>query len=91
MIVRPNEEIKTAGELAVRIMSEIQEKYPSARCLLSDEVYGDEDLNIDVFIEEEQLLELDKFANALTFRYWEQTGHDILPMVAPMECYPIKE
>jgi len=91
MVLRPVTEIKTVGDLASRIISEIQEKYPSARCLLNDEVYGDEDLDIDIFIKEERLLELDGFANELTFRYWEQTGYDILPMVAPIECYPIRE
>jgi len=81
----------TLGDVAERIIAELQERFPTAEFLLNDEVYGEEDLYIDVYVDEDELLVLDRFANELTYRYWERTGYDILPMVAPRECYPIKE
>ena len=77
--------------VAQRIVAEVQRKYPDAWCLFNDEVYGDEDLYIDVYVDENVLLEVGRFANELTYRYWQETGYDILPMVAPRECYPLKE
>ena len=76
---------------AERIITDIQEKFPDAKCLLNDEVYGEEELDIDVYVDEDQVVAVDRFASELTYRYWEQTGYDIFAMVAPRECYPIKE
>ena len=58
--------------------------------LINGEVYGDEDLYIDIFVDEAELLALDRLASEITFRFWEETDYDILAMVAPMECYQIK-
>ena len=79
------------GDVAERIIAELRQRFPTAEYLLNDEVYGDEDLYIDVYVEEDELLGLDRFASELTYRYWENTGYDILAMVAPRDCYPIKE
>jgi len=79
------------GNIAERIIMDIQEQFPDAKCLLNDEVYGEEDLDIDVYVNEDQVVAVDRFADELTYRYWEQTGYDIFAMVAPRECYPIKE
>jgi len=78
------------GNIAERIIMDIQEQFPDAKCLLNDEVYGEEDLDIDVYVNEDQVVAVDRFASELTYRYWEQTGYDIFAMVAPRECYPIK-
>jgi len=69
----------------------LQPTAPPALRLKRKSVYGDEDLYVDVYVDEDELLVLDRFANELTYRYWEKTGYDILPMVAPRDCYPIKE
>jgi hypothetical protein len=81
----------TLGDVAERIVAELRERFPTAEFLLNDEVYGDEDLDIDVYVDEDQVVAVDRFASELTYRYWEQTGYDIFAMVAPKECYPIKE
>lgn len=81
----------TLVDVAERIIADLQERFPTAEFLLNDEVYGDEDLYIDIYVDEDELLVLDRFANELTYRYWENTGYDIMPMVAPRDCYPIKE
>lgn len=79
------------GDVAERIMVDIQEKFSGAKCLINDEVYGEEDLDIDVYVDEDQIVAVDRFASDLTYRYWEQTGCNVFAMVAPKECYPIKE
>jgi hypothetical protein len=81
----------TLGDVAERIVAELRERFPTAEFLLNDEVYGDEDLDIDVYVDEDQVVAVDRFASELTYRYWEQTGYDIFAMVAPKDCYPIKE
>jgi len=81
----------TLVDVAERIIADLQERFPTAKFLLNDEVYGDEDLYVDIYVDEDELLILDRFANELTYRYWETTSYDIMPMVAPRDCYPIKE
>jgi hypothetical protein len=81
----------TLVDVAERVIADLQERFPAAKFLLNDEVYGDEDLYIDIYVDEDEVLVLDRFANELTYRYWENTGYDIMPMVAPRDCYPIKE
>ncbi|HID86728.1 MAG TPA: hypothetical protein EYP55_05035 [Anaerolineae bacterium] len=79
-----------AEEVAQKIIAELKEKFPDAEYLINTKVYGEEDLYIDIYIDEKDLLTLDRLANEITFRYWEKTGYNILPMVAPLESCPIK-
>ncbi|MBC8228325.1 hypothetical protein H8E77_02105 [bacterium] len=72
------------------IISQLRKEFPNAEYLINGEVYGDEDLYIDIYVDEAELLVLDQLASEMTFRIWEETGYDILAMIAPMECYPIK-
>jgi len=72
------------------IISQLRKEFPNAEYLINGEVYGDEDLYIDIYVDEKELLALDGLASEITFRSWEETGYDILAMIAPMECYPIK-
>ncbi len=72
------------------IISQLRKEFPNAEYLINGEVYGDEDLYIDIYVDEAELLALDQLASEITFRIWEETGYDILAMIAPMECYPIK-
>ena len=81
----------TLVDVAEKIIAELRGRFPRAEFLLNDEVYGDEDLYIDIYVDEDELLVLDRFANELTYRYWENTGYDVMPMVAPRDCFPIKE
>ena len=73
------------------IIERITQKYPDAYCLMSDEVYGDEDVDLEIYIPEEKLLEVDKFAHEVTFELTNGTDVFILPMVVPMECCPVKQ
>ena len=91
MAVEAVAERMALGDVAERIMADIQERFPDAKYLIDDEVYGEEDLDIDVYVDEDQVVVVDRFASELTYRYWEQTGYNIFAMVAPRDCYPIKE
>lgn len=81
----------TLGDVVEQVIAELKAKYPAAEFLMNDEVYGEENIDIDAYVDEELVVPLDKFANELTYRYWEQTGYDVFVMVAPRDCYPIKE
>jgi hypothetical protein len=91
MVVETATRQLTLGDVVEQVIAELKAKYPTAEFLMNDEVYGEEDIDIDAYVNEELIVSLDKFANELTYRYWEQTGYDIFVMVAPRECYPIKE
>lgn len=91
MTVEAVAERMALGDVAERIMTDIHERFPDAKYLIDDEVYGEEDLDIDVYVDEDQVLVVDRFASELTYRYWEETGYNIFAMVAPRDCYPIKE
>ena len=91
MVEQPVTREWTLGDVAERIIAELRERFSTVEFLLNDEVYGEEDLDIDVYVDEDQVLVVDRFASELTYRYWEQTGYNIFAMVAPRECYPIKE
>jgi len=77
-------------EVTEGIIAQLQEKYPHTKILINGETYGEEDIDIDIFAPREELLEIDRFACEITFKIWQETGYDILPMIAPMECCPVK-
>jgi hypothetical protein len=85
--VRPAEALT---EVAERIVEELREKFPEAEYLLNGEVYGEEDVDLEIYAPEAQVAALDREANEVTFRYWEETGYNVLPMVAPKECCPVQ-
>jgi len=72
------------------IVTRIKERYRDVVCLISDEVYGDEDVDIEVYVPEEKLLEVEKFAHEVALRETEGTEWFILPSVAPLESCPVK-
>jgi len=73
----------TLEEAANMIIAELQEKFSNAEYIINGEVYGEEDLDIDIYVSEDNLLELDRLASKVSFKYWEETGYNIFPMVAP--------
>jgi len=91
MAIEVAEKKETLENIADKIISQLRQQFPKAEFLLNGETYGDADLYLDIYIDEPDLIELDRLANEVTFRFFEETGYDILPMVAPMESYPIKQ
>ncbi len=78
-------------DLVDAIIERITQKYPDVYCLMSDEVYGDEDVDLGIYVPKEKLLEVDKFAHEVAFELTNGTDVFILPMVVSMECCSVKE
>ena len=78
-------------DLVDAIIESITQKYPDAYCLMSDEVYGDEDVDLEIYVPEEKVLEVDKFAHEVAFELTNGTDVFILPMVVSNECCPVKQ
>ena len=76
------------ADLVDTIIESITQKYPDAYCLMSDEVYGDEDVDLEIYIPEEKVLEVDKFAHEVAFELTNGKVFFILPMVVSNECCP---
>ena len=72
------------------IIDKVKEKYRDAVCLMSDKVYGDEDVDIEIYVPEGQLLEAEKYAHEVALKETEGTDFFILPSVAPLESCPVK-
>jgi hypothetical protein len=50
------------------IIDKIKQKYSEAICLMNDEVYGDQDVDIEIYVPEEKLLEVERFAHEVALR-----------------------
>jgi hypothetical protein len=72
------------------IIDKIRQKYSEAICLMNNEVYGDQDVDIEIYVPEEKLLEVERFAHEVALRETEGTEWFILPSVAPLESCPVK-
>jgi len=82
--------LKNFEQILKEIMGAIKNRFPEATILLQDEIYEDEDLNIDIFVETEDLLSVDEEVNRVVFDLAKETDFLILPTVAPMESCPVK-
>lgn len=78
-------------EVAEAVLAEFRQAFPEAEYRFNGEVYGEEDLDIDIYVAAEKMISLDRFANEITFRYWQETGYNILPMIAPMASTPSED
>ncbi len=72
------------------IARKIQRRYPQVVCLPSDQVYGDEDVDLDVYAPRDKLLEVERYAHKVALKETEHSGYFILPSVAPLELCPVK-
>lgn len=87
---RVEERPLTVVDYVEMIIGKVKERYKNAVCLMSDEVYGDEDIDIEIYVSEDQLLEVEKYAHEVALRETEGTDFFILPSVAPLECCPVR-
>ena len=72
------------------IIAEVQRQYPQAICLMNGDVYGDQDVNIDIYVPEEDILEVERYAHEVTLDLTQGTDWFILPSVATLESCPLK-
>jgi phosphodiesterase/alkaline phosphatase D-like protein len=71
-------------------MDAIKKRYPDAIVLLRDEIYEDEDINLDIFVESEDILSVDEEISRVVFDFTKETDFLILTNVAPMEFCPVR-
>jgi hypothetical protein len=81
--------IKNFEQILKEIMIAIKNRFPEAIVLLKDEIYEDEDINIDIFVETEDLPSVDEEVSQVVFDLTKETDFLILPTVAPMESCPV--
>ena len=72
------------------IVDVIKERFPEAMVLLNDEIYEDEDLNIDIFVEREEIAAVDEEVSRVVFDLTKETDFLVFPHVAPIESCPVK-
>jgi len=73
--------VKNFEQTLKEIMDAIKNRFPEAIVLIKDEIYEDEDLNIDIFVETKDLLTVDEEVNRVIFD---------LTTVAPMASCSVK-
>ena len=83
-------QLKDFEQILQEIVDAIKERFPEAIVLLKDEFYEDEDLNIDIFVESEEILSVDEEISHVVFDLTKETDFLILPNVASMESCPVK-
>lgn len=81
---------KSFEQILKEVEDAIKNRFPEAIILLKDEIYEDEDLDIDIFVETEDILSIDEEINKVVFDLTKETDFLILPTVAPMESCPVK-
>jgi len=79
-----------AGAVAERIICDLEAEFPKAVFLINNEVYGDEELDIDIFVPEGDLLKVKRRAIEVTMKLEDETDHFIALTVVPLECCPIR-
>jgi len=82
---------KSFEQILKEVVDAIKRRFPGAIVLIKDEIYEDEDLDIDVFVENEEILKVDEEISHLVFDLTKETDFLILPTIAPMEFCPVKQ
>ena len=83
--------LRNFEQILKEVIDAIKKKYPDAIILLRDEIYEDEDINLDIFVEGENILSIDEEINRLVFNFTKETDFLILTNILPMESCPLKQ
>lgn len=70
----------TLVQAVERFKREFTRRYPASRFLIDGEGYEDEDLDLDIFVDGDQV-ELEQHASEVSLRVQASTGYFILPFV----------
>jgi phosphodiesterase/alkaline phosphatase D-like protein len=73
--------LKNFEQTLKEIMDAIKNRFPEAIILLKDEIYEDEDLNINIFVETEDILSVDEEVSQVVFDLTKENDFLILPTV----------
>ena len=75
------------GQATELFKAEFRKRYPQSRFLLDGEGYEDEDLDLNVYIDGDQL-ELERYAIEVSHTVQQVTGYFILPFILPAAEHP---
>jgi phosphodiesterase/alkaline phosphatase D-like protein len=83
--------LKNFEQTLKEVMDALKKRYPDAIILLRDEIYEDEDINLDIYVESEDILSVGEEISRVVFDLTKETDFLILPNIAPMEFCPVKQ
>lgn len=75
------------GQAVQMFKAEFQKRYPQSRFLIDGEGYEDEDLDLNIYMDGDQL-ELERYAVEVSHAVQQATGYFILPFILPTSRYP---
>ena len=75
------------GQAVELFKTEFCKRYPRSRFLIDGEGYEDEDLDLNVYMDGDQL-ELERYAVEVSHAIQQATGYFILPFVLPAAEHP---
>ncbi len=75
------------GQATELFKTEFRKRYPQSRFLLDGEGYEDEDLDLNIYVDGDQL-ELERYAVEVSHTIQQATGYLILPFILPAAEHP---
>ena len=75
------------GQALEMFKAEFCKRYPQSRFLIDGEGYEDEDLDLNIYVDGDQL-ELERYAVEVSHMVQQASGYFILPFVLPASEYP---
>ena len=75
------------GQAIEMFKVEFCKRYPQSRFLIDGEGYEDEDLDLNIYVDGDQL-ELERYAAEVSHIIQQASGYFILPFVFPASEYP---
>jgi hypothetical protein len=82
-----NPQVISLGQAVEMFKAEFRKQYPQSRFLIDGEGYEDEDLDLNVYVDGDQL-ELERYAVEVSHAVQQASGYFILPFVLPAYEYP---
>ena len=75
------------GQAVDLFKAEFCKRYPQSRFLVDGEGYEDEDLDLNIYVDGDQL-ELEQYAVEISHRVQQATRYFILPFILPAATHP---
>jgi len=75
------------GQAVDMFKAEFRKRYPQSRFLIDGEGYEDEDLDLNIYVDGDQL-ELERYAVEVSHTVQQATGYFILPFILPASAHP---
>jgi hypothetical protein len=75
------------GQAVEMFKADFCKRYPQSRFLIDGEGYEDEDLDLNIYVDGDQL-ELEQYAIEISHAVQQATGYFILPFILPPSEYP---